>query len=102
VGTIGFGLGGELWILLIAEVVLGAARALDSGPLQAWYVDAVHSRDPNADLKPGLAAAGTAELIGLGAGAIAGGGLVAISPFPDSGSTVIALSTPFLAAAVFS
>jgi len=102
VGMIGFGLGRELWILLVAQVVLGAARALDSGPLQAWYVDAVHRRDPDADLKPGLAAAGTAELIGLGAGAIAGGGLVAISPFPDDGATVIALSSPFLAAAVFS
>jgi MFS family permease len=30
---------------VLATFLLGAGRALDSGPLQAWYVDAVHQAD---------------------------------------------------------
>ncbi|ROS79115.1 MFS transporter [Cellulomonas sp. PhB143] len=85
----------------VAYAVFGAARALDSGPLQAWYVDAVHAVDPHADLKPGLSRASAAEALGLGVGALAGGGIVAVSPLPTHGAALIALSTPFLLAAVF-
>lgn len=85
----------------IAYAVFGAARALDSGPLQAWYVDAVHAADPDEDLTRGLSSAGVAESLGLGIGALVGGGVVALSPFPAQSATVIALSTPFLLAAAF-
>ena len=33
----------------------GIGRALDSGPVEAWYVEAVHRIDPAADVAPGLA-----------------------------------------------
>jgi DHA1 family tetracycline resistance protein-like MFS transporter len=52
--------------------VQGVYRALGSGPLEAWYVDARLTADPAADIEAGLARAGVA--IGL---AIAAGGLLA-------------------------
>lgn len=82
----------------VGYAVFGAARALDSGPLQAWYVDAVHAINPEADLTPGLARAGVAESLGLGVGALVGGAVVAVSPLPTEGALFIALSTPFLVA----
>ena len=42
VGSIVFAVGRSAPVLGIGFAVLGVSRALDSGPLQAWYVDAVH------------------------------------------------------------
>ncbi|WP_084103639.1 MFS transporter [Demequina sp. NBRC 110056] len=85
--------------LATGYVLLGCARALDSGPLKAWFVDATLDADSNADLAPGLSRGGVAESLGLAAGALAAAPLVALSPFPADGSGLIALSTPFLASA---
>lgn len=97
------GLAGAVGELQIAAtlVVLGAARALDSGPLQAWYVDTVHAADPGADLKPGLAGAGAASAAALGAGALAGGWLASVAPrgWGDGDGRLVDLSFPFLVAA---
>ncbi|WP_284329241.1 MFS transporter [Demequina litorisediminis] len=82
--------------LIAAAVVMGLARALDSGPLEAWYVDAVHAVEPGADLTPGLARAAMAESVALSAGALASGAVVAWAPMPTSDALVIALSLPFL------
>mgnify|MGYP002779560153 CR=1 FL=1 len=57
----------------LAWAVHGAGRALDSGPLEAWYVDAVHGTDPAADVTPGLSRAGAADGLGLSLGAVLGG-----------------------------
>jgi MFS family permease len=40
---------------LAAILLLGLGRTLDSGPVEAWYVDTVHRIDPAADVAPGLA-----------------------------------------------
>ena len=48
-------------------------RALDSGPLEAWYVDTVHALDPDADVAPGLGWHGAADGGGLALGAVVGG-----------------------------
>jgi hypothetical protein len=101
-GTMLLAVGQDLPVLAAAAGVLGIARALDSGPLQAWFVDAVHAVDRQADLRRGLSQSGVAEAAGLGLGALVGGGLVAISPLPDQSAVVIALSTPFLLAATLS
>ena len=80
----------------------GLHRALDSGPLESWYVDAAQAADPDADIEGGLARAGV--LIGAG---IAGGSLVAgvaprlvpgLSAAPDAVLTPLTL--PVLLAAV--
>jgi sugar phosphate permease len=93
------GLGQSVTALAAGAVVGGLARALDSGPLQAWYVEAVHSVEPHADLKPGLARGEAVEAGGLGVGALAGGALASLAPMNATGGAVISLSLPFLAAA---
>jgi sugar phosphate permease len=93
------GLGQSATALAAGAVVGGLARALDSGPLQAWYVEAVHSVEPRADLKPGLARGEAVEAGGLGVGALAGGALASLVPMDATGGAVISLSLPFLAAA---
>jgi MFS family permease len=101
-GTVLLGVGQNLLVLGVAAGVLGVARALDSGPLQAWFVDTVQAVDAQADLRHGFPQAGVAEAAGLGLEALVGGGLVAISPLPQESGLVIALSTPFLLAAALS
>ncbi|HSK25755.1 MAG TPA: MFS transporter [Jiangellales bacterium] len=67
----------------VAFAVQGVYRALDSGPLEAWYVDAVLAADPRARLERGLSAGGTALGLAVAAGALVSGGLVALDPVPD-------------------
>ncbi|WP_418276872.1 MFS transporter [Isoptericola jiangsuensis] len=99
VAALGFAVGASVPALLVAYAVFGVARALDTGPLQSWYVDAVLAIDPRTDLRPALSRAAAAEAAGLGAGAVTAGLLVAVSPFPEHDAVVVALSTPFLVAA---
>ncbi|MFG1866227.1 MFS transporter [Microbispora bryophytorum] len=64
----------SMWPFLVASVLKGVARALSSGPAQAWYVDTLHARyGPAADLKPGLAAGNVAGSAALALGTLAGG-----------------------------
>ena len=81
---------------LVAILVLGVGRALDSGPVEAWYVDTVHRIDPAADVAPGLAKLGAADGGSLAVGAIVGGLLPAL--LGGAGATGLAL--PYLGAAV--
>lgn len=76
-------------------VLKGAGRALDSGPLEAWYVDTVRALDPTADITPGLAWRGAADGGGLAAGALVGG----LLPGLVSSTGATALAVPFAVAA---
>lgn len=68
----------DTFALLAAVWVLqGVYRALDSGPLEAWYVDARLAADPAAKLERGLSAGGTVTGLAIGVGALATGGIVA-------------------------
>lgn len=68
------GLTGAVWLLVASAVLRGVARALSSGPAEAWYVDAVHAAEGrDADLGPGLARGGMAASAALGLGVLAGG-----------------------------
>ncbi|MEU8002427.1 MFS transporter [Catellatospora sp. NPDC049111] len=70
------GLTGAVWLLVVSAVLRGVARALSSGPAEAWYVDAVHAVEGRgADLGPGLARGGMAASAALGLGVL-GGGLI--------------------------
>ncbi len=64
---------------MLAFAVVGVGRALDSGPLESWYVDAVQEVDPSADTTAGLSRAGVAQGAGLAVGAIGGGLLPLLS-----------------------
>ncbi|MYV58155.1 MFS transporter, partial [Streptomyces sp. SID3212] len=104
------GLGTTAWVLALGMALMGAGRALSSGPAEAWYVDTVQAHSgPEAELRTGLARAGTATSAALAAGTLLGGGLPWLLGLgPDLGARlseatsglVLPLSAPSLLAAV--
>lgn len=54
---------------VVAFALVAAGRAVDSGPQEAWYVDAVHHHQPGADVTAGLARASVADGARLALGA---------------------------------
>ncbi|GAA1277338.1 hypothetical protein Psi02_75940 [Planotetraspora silvatica] len=98
-------LAGSAWMFLIASLLKGVARALSSGPAQAWYVDRLHALEgPAADLKPGLAAGGAAGSVALAIGTLTGGVLpllvsgesLAVPVWAGGGAALILLFTVLL------
>jgi MFS family permease len=89
----------SFWQFALAAGLMGVYRALDSGPLEAWYVDTVHEREPGADVHRAMSAQGVLVGVGLGGGALVSGGLVAWHPFEDSSALVLPLQV-FLALCV--
>lgn len=83
------------WIAI--KVLAGAARALDSGPLEAWYVDQVRCLDPCADIRKGLSRAHAAEGGGLALSAVAGG----LLPVAFGGSLNAAVLAALVAQGVY-
>ncbi len=88
----------SLAMFAVALFLLGVFRALDSGPLEAWYVDATLAADSEAQIEQGLGAGSSVLSLAIASGALLSGGLVAIDPF-DSVET---LALPLLVALVFS
>jgi MFS family permease len=67
----------------------GIYRALDSGPLESWYVDAALAADDKADIETGLSRSGIVIGVAIAGGALLGGGLVALGPIgPASALTI--------------
>ena len=63
----------QFWVMALAMLVGGISRALDSGPLQSWFVDESKAADPSVDLKIGLSRAGAVDGTALAIGAVVGG-----------------------------
>jgi hypothetical protein len=89
---------GSMSLLVVADSVAefavfamlqGVYRALDSGPLESWYVDARLAADPSAKFERGLSAGGTVIGLAIGAGALATGGLVAWVDLPGVPTLVV-------------
>ncbi len=59
-------------VILVAFTLYGIGRALSSGALDAWFVDALQKIDPQVDLQPYLAKAGTFTFFSLGIGTLLG------------------------------
>jgi MFS family permease len=74
---------------VVVCALMGIYRALDSGPLEAWYVDTVHATDPEAKLEKGLSAQGTVLGVSIAAGSLLSSGLVALNPLPRLGALVV-------------
>ncbi|MFF9049867.1 MFS transporter [Streptomyces erythrochromogenes] len=69
-------LGTAPWQLGLGMALMGAGRALSSGPAEAWYVDTVHARSgPGAELRTGLARGASATSAALAGGTLLGGAL---------------------------
>lgn len=75
-----------------AAALLGVSRALDSGPLEAWYVDTVHQSEPSAPVDRAMAAHGVVTGLGIAGGSLLAGGLVWWHPW----SSQSALLPPFV------
>lgn len=100
------GLSATAWAITLGMVLMGCARALSSGPAEAWYVDTVHAHaGPGADLRTGLARGTSAMSASLALGTLLGGGLpwlLGLSPgvgewlTDATGGLVIPLSVPAL------
>ncbi|MGY1716671.1 MFS transporter [Geodermatophilus sp. SYSU D01106] len=95
-GLVALGFADGVVAFAVAEALRGVGRALDSGPLEAWYVDTVRAADPDADVAPGLSRAGAADGAGLCLGAVVGGLLPLLSGRAGDDALVL----PVLAAAV--
>lgn len=89
-------------VILIAFVLNGVGRALSSGALDAWFVDALQATDPDIDLQPPLARAGIFTLLALGLGTLSGSTIPHLfSGLPAEGTAVLTpLSMPILFALV--
>uniref|UniRef100_UPI002E2DC07D MFS transporter n=1 Tax=Puerhibacterium puerhi TaxID=2692623 RepID=UPI002E2DC07D len=66
----------SFWGFAAAAAATGVFRALDSGPLEAWFVDTVHATRPGADVDRSLSHQGTVLGAAIAAGALVSGGLV--------------------------
>ncbi len=73
--------------VLIAFIVYGVSRALDSGSLDAWFVDEFKLQYPDKNLQRPLALIDVCVLIGLGFGSLAGGFL------PDTAGIILSERT---------
>ncbi|SDO56535.1 Predicted arabinose efflux permease, MFS family [Pedococcus dokdonensis] len=79
----------SFWQFALSAGLMGIYRALDSGPLEAWYVDTVHEREPGADVHRAMSAQGVLVGVGMGGGALVSGALVAWHPFKDSSALLL-------------
>ncbi|MFD8621769.1 MULTISPECIES: MFS transporter [unclassified Streptomyces] len=105
-----FGLAGAAWAITLGMALMGCARALSSGPAEAWYVDTVHAHaGPDADLRTGLARGSSAMSAALALGTLLGGGLpwllgpgIGVGEWltGTTGGLVIPLSVPALLGAL--
>lgn len=88
----------SLPVVILGMILYGMSRALSSGALDAWFIDAVQSADPGVDLQPLLAKAGTFTLLALGLGALLGSALPQMGGgLPAEGTAVLTpLSLPIL------
>lgn len=73
VGIVPLLVGAPVPVIVASMALLGAGRALCSGPLEAWYVGHARATDPAADIRTGLARGGVAEAVALGVGALVAG-----------------------------
>ncbi|SDS63722.1 Major Facilitator Superfamily protein [Friedmanniella luteola] len=78
----------------VAMLLQGVFRALDSGPLEAWYVDAAQADDPQVAVERTLGHAGAVLGMAIAGGALVSGGLVAWHPVTGSSALVL----PYLVA----
>jgi MFS family permease len=84
-----------LTLLAVFALMQGVYRALESGPLDAWLVDALHEVDPEANVESAIGGGGVATGLSISTGAMIAAGLVAIGPI----NGVDALILPVVVAA---
>jgi MFS transporter, DHA1 family, quinolone resistance protein len=66
-------------LIFIAAAVLGAARALSSGSIEAWFIDEFNRTNPQGNLQHALARAGFFIPLGIGLGSLLGGAVPSVA-----------------------
>lgn len=87
-------------VFLVGWALLGVGRALDSGALEAWFVDESLEIDPEINLSSGLAAGEVAGAIALAVGSLLGGFVPAATGLATNGGILTGLSLPILLGAL--
>jgi MFS family permease len=82
VAGIAYAMAQGFWTFAVAAFLMGVYRALDSGPLEAWYVDTVHHHEPGADVDRDLAHQGSVVGASIAVTAVLSGALIALDPVP--------------------
>lgn len=85
---------GSVLLFGVVYALQGVHRALDSGPLEAWYVDEALAADPRADIETGLSRSGVVLGLSIAGAALLSGGIIALGPIGG----VSALTVPVLVA----
>lgn len=84
---------------MVASALTGVFRALDSGPLNAWFVDVTHAEGgQSADVARGLSGASAVIGVSIASGSLVSGALIAWAPLDST----TRLTLPFLVAAALS
>ncbi len=91
-----FAVADTFWQFVLVGALQGAFRALDSGPLEAWYVDTVLAADPQARIEDGLSGAEVVLSAAIAVGALGSSGLIALHPV----RAMSAMTLPVLIAVV--
>ncbi|GAA3535105.1 MFS transporter [Aeromicrobium flavum] len=78
----------------LAWAVMGVFRALDSGALESWFVDAEHARGAATEVPSALAAAGGVISAAIALGSLASAGLLFVAPW----SVGVSLAVPYVLA----
>ncbi|MCU0300618.1 MAG: MFS transporter [Candidatus Nanopelagicales bacterium] len=97
VSLVAYALAQSFVAFVLAAALMGAFRALDSGPLEAWFVDTVHETRPGADVDRQLARAATTLGGAIALGAVLSGLLI----WWDPANTVLDTGASALDAAVW-
>jgi len=80
VAVTAYALAQSFWAFVVAGALMGAFRALDSGPLEAWFVDTVHETTPGVDVDRPLSRAGSILGAAIAVGAVLSGLLIWWNP----------------------
>jgi MFS family permease len=79
----------DVALFAVAWALQGVFRALDSGPLEAWYVDEALAAEPDAPIERGIARSGVALGGAIALGSLATAALVALDPVPSAERLVV-------------
>lgn len=83
-------------VLAVVFLLEGVYRALESGPLDAWFVDEADLLGSSPDVVTGLARGGTAFGLSIAAGALISAGLVQLDPISSVDPLVLPVAVAVL------
>ena len=79
----------QWWQFALAAVLTGVYRALDSGPLEAWFVDTVHASESDAPVDRALSAQSAVLGASIALGAVISGGLIWWHPLTSESALLL-------------